>query len=75
VGWTVKLDVTGKDASNKDTLGQKNIQFLYSDASMVEENYLSEWQVRLKILKPGKFTVHAMFDGVGSNDLNFTFVE
>jgi hypothetical protein len=73
VGWTVKLDVTGKDAENKDTLGEKNIKFRYSDASMVEENYLSPWQVRLKILKPGKFTVHAIFDGVSSNDLRFTF--
>jgi hypothetical protein len=75
VGWTIKLDVTGKDASNKDTLGQKKILYRYSNADMVEENYLSEWQVRLKILKPGNFTVHAVFDGVGSNDLRFTFVE
>ncbi|HEY6549251.1 MAG TPA: hypothetical protein VI589_15150, partial [Vicinamibacteria bacterium] len=67
--------VTGKDAEGKDTLGEKNIVFRYSDADMVEESYLSHWQVRLKILKPGKFTVHAVYDGVGSNDLRFTFVE
>jgi len=75
VGWTIKLDVTGKDASNKDTLGTKNIDFKFSDESMVETNYLSPWQARLKILKPGKFTVYAVFDDVGSNDLRFTFIE
>ena len=74
VGWTLKLDVTGKDSSGQDTLGQKNIEFRYSDASMVDEHYLSHWQVRLTVLKPGPFTVHATYDGVGSNDLRFTFV-
>jgi hypothetical protein len=75
VGYTIRLDVTGKDADGKDTLGQKNIQFIYSDPTMVQEAIQSDWQRKLLVLKPGAFKVYASFDGRGSNDLNFTFVE
>lgn len=61
--------------SNEDTLGQKQIEFSYSDASLVEVAIQSDWQRKLKVLKPGAFTVHARYDGIGSNDLRFTFVE
>lgn len=75
VGYTLRLDLVGKDATNKDTLGRKEIEFFYSDPSLVEVAIQSDWQRKLKILKPGTFTVHAVYDGVGSNDLHFTFVE
>jgi hypothetical protein len=75
LGYTIRLDLVGKDATNKDTQGRKEITFVYSDDSMVEVSIQSDWQRKLKVVKPGKFTVYALYDGVGSNDLHFTFVE
>jgi len=75
VGYTIRLDVTGRDKDYKDTLGNKQIVFGYSDPSMIEEFIQSDFQRKIRVLKPGKFRVFASFDGVGSNDLNFTFVE
>jgi len=75
VGYTIRLDVVGRDKDEKDTLGRKDIQFFYSDPSMIEEFIQSDFQRKIRVLKPGKFRAYAMFDGVGSNDLNFTFVE
>ena len=74
VGYTIRLDVVGRDADNKDTLGKQQIEFFYSNESMVQISIQSDFQRKLKVLKPGSFTVHATFDGVGSNDLRFTFV-
>jgi hypothetical protein len=74
VGYTIRLDVVGRDSDNKDTLGKKQIQFFYSNESMVQISIQSDFQRKLKVLKPGSFKVHAIFDGVGSNDLQFTFV-
>jgi hypothetical protein len=75
LGYTIRLDVVGRDADNKDTLGKKQIEFFYSDPSMVQVAIQSDFQRKLKVLKPGSFTAFATFDGVGSNDLRFTFVE
>jgi hypothetical protein len=75
VGYTIRLDVVGRDKDNNETLGQKNIQFFYSDETMVQVAIQSDFQRKLKVLKPGRFTTYAVFDGVGSNDLRFTFVE
>jgi hypothetical protein len=75
VGYTIRLDVTGRDADDKETLGHKDITFIYSDETMVEASIQSDFQRKLKVVKPGKFTVFVMFDGVGSNDLKFTFVD
>jgi len=74
VGYVIRLDVVGKDASNKDTLGKKGIEFRYSDESTISEYVQSDFQRKIKVLKPGSFTVYAVFDGVGSNDLQFTFI-
>jgi hypothetical protein len=75
VGYTIRLDLVGKDATNRDTLGQKQIEFVYSDPDLVEVAIQSDWQRKIKVLKPGTLTVHASYDGVGSNDLKFSFVE
>lgn len=75
LGYTLRLDVVGRDADYKDTLGRQEIEFSYSDPEMVQVSIQSDFQRKLKVLKPGKFVVHAVFDGVGTNDLNFTFVE
>ena len=64
-----------KDAENKDTLGKKDIHFIYSDPEMVQEAIQSDFQRKLLVKKAGAFTVYVIFDGTGSNDLRFTFKE
>lgn len=75
IGYTIRLDVTAKDAAGNDTLGKKDIQFIYSDPEMVQESIQSDFQRKLKVKKAGAFSVYVSFDGVGSNDLRFTFKE
>ena len=75
VGYTIRLDVTGKDGEGEDTVGKKDIQFVFSDPDMVQESIQNDFQRKLKVKKAGAFTVYATFDGVGSNDLRFTFKE
>jgi hypothetical protein len=77
VGWRLKLDVTGRDADNHETNGVSNgegIEFVVSDPSMVDIHIRSNWQRDIRVLKPGPWEVYAVFDGVGSNSLGFTFV-
>lgn len=40
----------------------------------VHTNVRSPWQRDITIAKPGRWTAYVVFDGVGSNDLNLTFV-
>lgn len=75
LGYTLRLDVVGRDLDYKDTLGKQQIEFFYSDPDMVQVSIQSDFQRKLKVLKPGKFVVFAVFDGIGTNDLSFTFVE
>ncbi len=73
-----KLDVTGRDADNKETNGPtgdgEGISFVYSDPTFVEERVHTNWQRWYHILKPGKWEVYAVYDGVASNSLGFTFI-
>ncbi len=73
VGYTFRLDVTGRDADNLETNGKGNIEWFVSDESLVDVRPRTAWQRDFKILKDGKWTVYVVFDGVGSNDLRFTF--
>jgi hypothetical protein len=77
VGYFFKLDLTGKDGYNHDTLGDQgvHITFAYSDPSMVEERGNHPWQPRLLAKKPGILRVVAIFDGVSSNTLELRFYE
>ena len=75
MGYTIRLDVTAKDAQDKDTIGKKDINFIYSDPEMVQESIQSDFQRKLQVPKTGTFAVYVDFDGVGSNDLRFTFEE
>jgi hypothetical protein len=77
VGYQIKLDVTGKDGYEKDTLGDKgvNIEFRYNDVSMVEEGGTHPWQRKLTVKKAGWFQAKATFDGVESNPLELYFSE
>ena len=76
VGYHLKLDVTGKDAYNKDTLGDQgtNITWNFSDPSMVEVSGNHDWQPKLLVTKAGYFSVTATFDGKVSNLLGLNFV-
>ncbi len=75
VGYEFRLDVTGRDADGKETNGKGNIEWFISDANMVDVDARTPWQHDFKVVKPGKWTVYVMFDGKGSNDLSFTFVQ
>ena len=75
VGYTVRLDLTGKDGYNKDTLGERGvrIQFFYSNPSLVAIGANSDWQPKLEVKEVGVLEVYAVFDGVRSNTLKMTF--
>lgn len=73
VGYTVRLDVSGRDANGDETDGRGQIQWFY-DQGMVHTDIRSPWQRDITVARPGPWTVYVMFDGVGSNDLSFTFV-
>lgn len=75
VGYTVKLDLTGKDAYNKDTLGERGveIEFFCSNPSLVEVGGSSDWQPKLEVKQPGVLEVYAVYDGVRSNSLKLRF--
>jgi hypothetical protein len=76
--YTCRMDLTGRDANGVETNGVdgtgNGIVWYYSDPSMIEEGAPSNWQRKLRVVKTGQFTVFAVFDGVGSNDLTFTFI-
>ena len=74
VGYTIRLDVSGKDANGDETDGHGNIQWFYSGQDLVDTNIRTPWMRDIKVVKPGPWSVYVVFDGVGSNDLNFTFV-
>jgi hypothetical protein len=76
LNYTLRLDVTGKDKDGYETNGiggtGNGIIWYYSDASLIEEGIQSNWQRKLKALKPGSLKVYVVFDGIGSNDLIIT---
>lgn len=74
VGYTVRLDVTGKDANGDETDGQGQIQWFYSGQDLVDTDARTPWTRDIKVVKPGQWSVYVVFDGVSSNGLNFTFV-
>jgi hypothetical protein len=77
VGSKFRLDLVGRDANDKETNGQKNITYVYSEgAELVEDIQMREdgFQKDVKVVAPGKFSVYVVFDGVASNSLVFTFV-
>jgi len=74
VGYTVRLDVSGRDANGDETDGNGQIQWFYSGDDLIHTNMRTPWQRDITVAKPGTWSVYVVFDGVGSNDLNFTFV-
>ncbi len=80
VGFTIVLDVTGRDADNFETNGVKGdgsgIEWIFSDESMVQfaGDPSGPWQHKYVLLKPGTLEVYVGFDGVGSGSLFFDVV-
>jgi hypothetical protein len=80
VGFTILFDVTGRDADNFETNGihgeNAQIEYFVSDEHhAVHWGTLSFWQRKYLVTQPGKWKIFAVFDGVGSNDIEFTFVD
>ncbi len=80
VGFTLVLDVTGRDAQGRETNGIKGdgsgIEWLLDPPSLVEfsGDPAGPFQHKYRLLQPGTLKVYVGFDGVGSNDLRFEIV-
>jgi hypothetical protein len=79
VGFTLLLDITGRDKDNIETLGPSGdgsgiTWYLDPPDAVTSAGFPSPWQHKYTVLKPGPFTIFATFDDVGSNDLRMTFV-
>ena len=74
VGWTLRLDVAGRDANGDETNGRGQIQWFYSGEDLIDTNIRTPWMRDIKVVKPGTWSVYVVFDGVGSNSILFTFV-
>jgi hypothetical protein len=80
VGFTLVLDVTGRDAEDKETMGPtgdgRGIEWFFSDESLVEfaGDPAGPFQHKYVLKKPGSFEVYVGFDGVGSGSLFFDVV-
>ena len=75
VGFTIRFDVTGKDADGNPTNGKEQVDWIYSDATMIADSIQSSFQRKVKVLKPGKWELYVVFDGTPSNSLGFTFCD
>lgn len=73
VGYTIRLDVSGRDANGDETNGKGQIQWFYSGQDLVDTDMRSPWQRDVTIVKPGQWSVYVNFDGVDSNSIAFTF--
>jgi len=80
VGFTLVLDVTGRDAEDRETNGVtgdgRGIEWIFSDESMVQfaGDPSGPFQHKYLLVKPGSFEVYVGFDGVGSGSLFFDVV-
>jgi hypothetical protein len=80
VGFTIVLDVTGRDADNYETNGVKGdgsgIEWIFSDESILQfaGDPAGPFQHKYLLVKPGTFDVYVGFDGVGSGTLTFEVV-
>jgi hypothetical protein len=73
VGYTMRLDVTGRDAAGNETDGRGQIEWVYSGDDLIHTNRRSAWTRDITVAKPGTWSVYVVFDGVSSNSITFTF--
>ena len=74
VGYTARLDVTAKDLDNRETVGQGDVQFFFSDLGLVRVSGNHTNQRRVQGLAVGSVDCWAVQDGVTSNTITLTFV-
>lgn len=74
VGYTARLDVTAKDLDNRETVGQSDVQFFFSDPGLVRVTGNHTNQRRVQGLAIGSVDCWAVQDGVTSNTITLTFV-
>jgi hypothetical protein len=73
VGYTARLDVTAKDIDNRETTGQSDVQFFFSDTGLVRVTGNHTNQRRVQGLAVGAVDCWAVQDGVRSNTITLTF--
>ena len=74
VGYTARLDVTAKDIDNRETVGQSEVQFFFSDPGLARVTGNHTNQRRVQGLAVGSLDCWAVQDGVTSNTITLTFV-
>ena len=75
LGFLIRFDVSASDANGKPTNGTGQIEVVMSDPTMVDLLLSGDFQRKAKVLKPGKWEIYAVLDGVASNSLGFTFCD
>jgi hypothetical protein len=73
VGYTLRLDVAGRDANGDETDGKGQIVWHYSGEDLIDTNMRTPWMRDITVVKPGQWSVYVTFDGVDSNSILFTF--
>jgi hypothetical protein len=73
VGYTARLDVTAKDIDNRETTGQSDVEFFFSDIGLVRVTGNHTNQRRVQGLAVGAVDCWAVQDGVRSNTITLTF--
>ena len=73
-GFTARLDVTAKDLDNRETVGQSEVQFFFSDSGLARVTGNHTNQRRVQGLAVGSLDCWAVQDGVTSNTITLTFV-
>src|SRR6266851_7760731 len=74
VGYTARLDVTAKDLDNRETTGQSDVQFFFSDLGLVRVTGNHTNQRRVQGLAVGTVDCWAVQDGVTSNTITLKFI-
>ena len=73
VGYTARLDVTAKDIDNRETVGQSDVEFFFSDTGLARITGNHTNQRRVQGLAVGSLDCWAVQDGVKSNTITLTF--
>jgi hypothetical protein len=74
VGHTARLDVTAKDVDNRETVGQSDVEFFFSDTGLARITGNHTNQRRVQGLAVGSLDCWAVQDGVRSNTITLKFV-
>ena len=73
LNWFARLDVVAKDAEGKETNGNEEVVWHFSDDSLARVSGNHTHQRRLKALQAGYLEVWVTQEGVQSNTIGLTF--